>query len=143
MVVGIALGVGIADALFVLMGGGTLQIAAIVVAAMVAAVALGGSAVLVSEAGVSALLVVTVQPPGSGLSGARFLDSLLGGLIALAITSLVPTNPVLTARRAAAPLLAQIAATLDDVALVLDRGDQDLAERTLARVRAIDREALK
>lgn len=143
MVVGIALGVGIADALFELMGGGTLQIAAIVAGAMVAAVALGGSAVLVSEAAVSALLVVTVQPPGSGLSGARFLDSLLGGLIALAITSLVPTNPVLAARRVAAPLLAQIAAALDDVALALDRSDQDLAERALTRVRAIDRDALK
>jgi uncharacterized membrane protein YgaE (UPF0421/DUF939 family) len=143
MVVGIALGVGIADALFVLMGGGTLQIAAIVVGAMVAAVALGGSAVLVSEAAVSALLVVTVQPPGSGLSGDRFLDSLLGGLIALAITSLMPTNPVLTARRVAAPVLAQIAAALDDVALALDRADRDLAEHTLARVRAIDREALE
>jgi uncharacterized membrane protein YgaE (UPF0421/DUF939 family) len=143
MVVGIALGVGIADALFELMGGGTLQIAAIVVGAMVAAVALGGSAVLVSEAAVSALLVVTIQPPGSGLSGARFLDSLLGGLIALAITSLVPTNPVLAARRVAAPLLAQIAAALDDVALALDRSDQDLAERALVRVRAIDRDALR
>jgi uncharacterized membrane protein YgaE (UPF0421/DUF939 family) len=143
MVVGIALGVGIADALFELMGGGTLQIAAIVAGAMVAAVALGGSAVLVSEAAVSALLVVTVQPPGSGLSGARFLDSLLGGLIALAITSLVPTNPVLAARRVAAPLLAQIAAALDDVALALDRSDQELAERALTRVRAIDRDALK
>jgi uncharacterized membrane protein YgaE (UPF0421/DUF939 family) len=143
MVVGIALGVGIADALFVLIGAGTLQIAAIVVGAMVAAVALGGGAVLVSEAAVSALLVVTVQPPGSGLSGARFLDSLLGGLIALAITSLVPTNPVLAARRVAAPLLAQIAAALDDVALALERSDRELAERPLARVRAIDREALK
>jgi uncharacterized membrane protein YgaE (UPF0421/DUF939 family) len=116
MVVGIAVGVGIADALFVLIGGGTLQIAAIVAGAMVAAVALGGSMVLVSEAAVSALLVVTVQPPSSGLSGARFLDSLLGGLIALAITSLLPTNPVRAARRAAALPLAQIAATLEDIA---------------------------
>lgn len=94
MVVGIAVGVGIADALFVLIGGGTLQIAAIVAGAMVVAVALGGSMVLVSEAAVSALLVVTIQPPSCGLSGARFLHSLLGGLIALAITSLLPTNPV-------------------------------------------------
>jgi uncharacterized membrane protein YgaE (UPF0421/DUF939 family) len=77
---------------------------------MVAAVALGGSVVLVSEAAVSALLVVTIQPPSSGLSGARFLDSLLGGLIALAITSVLPRNPVRAARRAAAPPLAQIAA---------------------------------
>jgi hypothetical protein len=55
--------------LFVLIGGGTLQIAAIVAGAMVAAVALGGSVVLVSETAVSALLVVTIHAPSSGLSG--------------------------------------------------------------------------
>ena len=143
MVVGIAVGVGIADLLFVLIGGGTFQIAAIVAGAMVAAVALGGSVVLVSEAAVSALLVVTVQPPSSGLSGARFLDSLLGGLIALAVTSLLPRNPVLAARRAAALPLAQIAATLEEIARALDRADQDLAERALARARSVERDAFK
>jgi uncharacterized membrane protein YgaE (UPF0421/DUF939 family) len=140
MVVGIALGIGIADALFVLIGGGTLQIAAIVAGAMVAAVALGGSVVLVSEAAVSALLVVTIQPPSSGLSGARFLDSLLGGLIALAITSVLPRNPVRAARRAAALPPAQIAATLEDIARALDRSDQKLAERALTRARAVERD---
>ena len=108
---------------------------------MVVAVALGGSVVVVSEAAVSALLVVTIQPPSSGLSGARFLDSLLGGLIALAITSLLPTNPVRAARRAAALPLAQIAATLEDIARALDRVDQKLAERALARARAVERDA--
>jgi uncharacterized membrane protein YgaE (UPF0421/DUF939 family) len=141
MVIGIAVGVGVADALFVLIGGGTLQIAAIVAGAMVAAVALGGSVVLVSEAAVSALLVVTIQPPSSGLSGARFLDSLLGGLIALAITSLLPRNPVTAARRAAALPLVQLAATLEDVAQALDRADPDLGERALSRARTVERDA--
>src|ERR671933_1897098 len=109
MVLGIALGIGIADALFTLIGSGTWQLAAIVAGAMVAAVALGGSAVLVSEAAVSALLVVTVQPPGTGLSGARFLDSLLGGLVGLVVTSVLPANPGTTVHNAAAALLAQIA----------------------------------
>jgi hypothetical protein len=143
MVVGIAVGVGIADALFVLIGSGTWQIAAIVAGAMVVAVAVGGSVVLVSEAAVSALLVVTIQPPSSGLSGARFLDSLLGGLIALVVTSLLPRNPVRAARQAAALPFAQLAATLDDIALALDRADQDVAERALARARAIDRDAFE
>src|SRR3954454_16868941 len=101
MVVGIALGIGIADALFTLVGTGTWQIAAIVVGAMVVAVALGGSVVLVSEAAVSALLVVTVQVPGTGLSGARFLDSLLGGLVGLVVTSVLPASPGRTVHRAA------------------------------------------
>jgi uncharacterized membrane protein YgaE (UPF0421/DUF939 family) len=143
MVVGIAVGVGIADLLFVLIGGGTFQIGAIVAGAMIVAVALGGSVVLVSEAAVSALLVVTVQPPSSGLSGARFLDSLLGGLIALTITSVLPRNPVLAARRAAALPLAQIAATLEDIARALDRADQHLAERALARARSVELDAFE
>jgi uncharacterized membrane protein YgaE (UPF0421/DUF939 family) len=141
MVLGIAVGIGIADALFVLIGGGTFQIAAIVAAAMVAAVVLGGSVVLVSEAAVSALLVVTVQPPSSGLSGARFLDSLLGGLIALAITAVLPRNPVRAARQAATLPFAQIAATLEDIAQALDHVDHDLAERALLRARAVEGDA--
>ena len=138
MVLGIALGIGIADALFTLIGAGTWQIAAIVVGAMVAAVALNGSVVLVSEAAVSALLVVTVQTPGSGLSGARFLDSLLGGLIGLIVTSVLPASPGRTVHRAAALMLAEIAATLEEVAQALERRDPDPAERAWTRASEID-----
>ena len=142
MVIGVALGIGIADALVVAIGDGPIQVGAIVAGAMAAAVALGGGAILVSEAAVSALLVVTVQPPGSGLSGARFLDSLLGGVLALIVTALLPANPAATARRAAAPLLTELAGTLDDVALALEHGDADLADRALMRARAIDADPL-
>jgi uncharacterized membrane protein YgaE (UPF0421/DUF939 family) len=138
MVIGVALGIGIADALVVAIGDGPVQVGAIVAGAMAVAVAVGGGAILVSEAAVSALLVVTVQPPGSGLSGARFLDSLLGGVVALIVTALLPANPAARARRAAAPLLEELAGTLDDVALALEHGDAGLADRALARARALD-----
>jgi uncharacterized membrane protein YgaE (UPF0421/DUF939 family) len=138
MVIGVALGIGIADALVVAIGDGPVQVGAIVAGAMAVAVALGGGAILVSEAAVSALLVVTVQPPGSGLSGARFLDSLLGGVVALIVTALLPANPAARARRAAAPLLEELAGTLDDVALALEHGDAGLADRALMRARALD-----
>ena len=143
MVLGIALGIGIADALFTLIGGGTWQIAAIVTGAMVTAVALGGSVVLVSEAAVSALLVVTVQPPGTGLSGARFLDSLLGGLIGLIVTSILPANPGRTVHRAAAVLLDEIALTLEDVAVALERRDPEPAEHAWTRASEIDPDVLR
>jgi uncharacterized membrane protein YgaE (UPF0421/DUF939 family) len=142
MVVGVALGIATADALVVAIGDGPVQIAAIVAGAMAAAVALGGGVVLVSEAAASALLVVTIQPPGSGLSGARFLDSLLGGVIALAVTALLPMNPAAAARRAAEPLLAELAGVLDEVALALEHRDADLADRALTRARSIDPDAL-
>jgi len=143
MVLGIALGIGIADALFTLIGAGTWQIAAIVVGAMVAAVVLGGSVVLVSEAAVSALLVVTVQPPGTGLSGARFLDSLLGGVVGLIVTSVLPASPGRTVHRAAASLLAEIAATLDEVAQALERRDPEPAEAAWTRSSEIDPDVLR
>ena len=142
MVLGVALGIGIADALIVLIGDGTLQLAAVVTGAMVLAVVVGGGTTLISEAAVSALLVVTIQPPGSGLSGARFLDSLLGGVVALAVTSLLPANPVGAARRAAGPLLAELAATLEDAARALEQRDAELADSTLDRARAIEPDAL-
>jgi uncharacterized membrane protein YgaE (UPF0421/DUF939 family) len=143
MVVGVALGIGIADALVTVIGSGTWQIAAIVVGAMVTAVALGGSAVLVSEAAVSALLVVAVQPPGTGLSGARFLDSLLGGVIGLIVTSVLPASPGRTAHQAAARLLGEIAATIDDAALALERRDPEPAERAWTRASEIDPDELR
>src|SRR3954453_20195673 len=138
MVIGIALGIGIAAALVSLIGDGPLQIAVVVTLAMVAAVALGGSTALVSEAAASALLVVTIQLPGSGLSGVRFLDSLLGGVVALVVTSVLPRNPVVSMRRAVAPLLGELAAVLEEVARALERRDADVAERALDRARAID-----
>ena len=141
MTIGVALGIGIADAFIALVGDGVLQIAVVVGGAMLAAIALGGSTILVSEAATSALLVVTIQQPGTGLSGARFLDSLLGGLIALAITSLLPANPVQAARRAVAPLLSELSGILEDVARALARRDEPLAERTLERVRRLDPDA--
>jgi uncharacterized membrane protein YgaE (UPF0421/DUF939 family) len=143
MVLGIALGIGIADALFTLIGGGTWQIAVIVTGAMVIAVALGGSVVLVSEAAVSALLVVTVQPPDTGLSGARFLDSLLGGLVGLLVTSVLPANPGRTVHSAAAVLLDEIALTLEDVAMALERRDPEPAEHAWTRASEIDPDVLR
>jgi uncharacterized membrane protein YgaE (UPF0421/DUF939 family) len=142
MVIGVALGIAVADALVVAIGDGPVQIAAIVAGAMAAAVALGGGVVLVSEAAASALLVVTIQPPGSGLSGARFLDSLLGGVIALAVTALLPMNPAAAARRAAEPLLAELAGALDEVALALEHGDAELADRAFTRARSLDPDSL-
>src|SRR3954469_24849161 len=110
---------------------------------MVAAVVLDGSVVLVSEAAASALLVVTVQPPGTGLSGARFLDSLLGGLIGLLVTSILPASPTRTVHRAAAFLLDDIALTLEDVAAALEQRDTAPAERAWTRASEIDPDVLR
>jgi uncharacterized membrane protein YgaE (UPF0421/DUF939 family) len=138
LVLGVTLGIAVADLLIAGIGTGTAQIALVVVLAMTAAILLGGGPILVSQAAVSAVLVATLQPPTHGISFARAIDALVGGAAAFAVTVLVPVRPVAMARRAVAPLTAELAATLEDIAGALAARDMDAAERAVARARDID-----
>ena len=52
-----------------------------------------------------------LQPPDDGLSGARFVDALIGGGVALLVNSLLlPADPLQLVRRAAEPVLDELAA---------------------------------
>ena len=94
---------------------------------------------LATQAAVSAALVATLQPPTDGVSFARFLDALVGGGVALLINALVlPARPLDLMQRAATPLLEELAAALEDVAVAVERRDQALAVAALERARGID-----
>ena len=59
--------------------------------------------------------------------------------MALIVSGLVlPADPMAMVRRAARPLLEELAATLDDIAGAIVERDRDLAERALLRARGID-----
>ena len=104
-----------------------------------AAIFLGSGQMLATQAAVSAALVATLQPPTDGVSFARFLDALVGGGVALVINALVlPARPLDLMRRASEPLLAELAAVLEDVAVAVERRDQELAVASLERAAAID-----
>lgn len=136
---GVAVGIAVADALVLLIGSGTLQIAVVVALAMLAAQVLGGSPLLVSQAAVSAVLVATLQPPEGAFSFDRFLDGLTGGVVALAVAAvLLPVDPIALVRRALEPVLSELAHTLDEVAQALEERDGEMAERALLRARAIE-----
>jgi uncharacterized membrane protein YgaE (UPF0421/DUF939 family) len=79
LAVGVAVGIAIADALVAAIGGGTWQIGVITGLAMLAATLVGGGPLLASQAGASAVLVTTLQPPDGGFDFDRFLDALVGG----------------------------------------------------------------
>jgi len=120
-------------------GTGTLQLALVVALATSAAIFLGSGQMLATQAAVSAALVATLQPPTDGISFARFLDALVGGGVALVINALVlPARPLDLMRRAAEPLLEELAAALEDVAVAVERRDRELAVASLERARAID-----
>jgi uncharacterized membrane protein YgaE (UPF0421/DUF939 family) len=136
---GVAVGIAVADALVLLIGTGTIQIAVVVALAMIAAQGLGGSPLLVSQAAVSAVLVATLQPPSEVFSFDRFLDGLTGGVIALAVAAVIlPVDPVTLVRRGIEPVLDELAYTLDEIAEALAGRDAEAAERALVRARAID-----
>ena len=138
---GVALGIAVADLLVLQIGTGTAQLALVVLLATSAAIFLGSGQMLATQAAVSAALVATLQPPTDGVSFERFIDALVGGGVALVINALVlPARPLDLMRRASEPLLAELAAVLDDVAVAVERRDKELRGR-LAGARAGDRRA--
>jgi uncharacterized membrane protein YgaE (UPF0421/DUF939 family) len=142
LVVGVAIGIAIADLLSRLLGTGELQIGIVVALAMAAAVLLGGGTILVNQAAVSAILVLTLpQAAGQGALPERFVDALIGGAVALAIGQvLFPRNPLTLVAGAGRAVLAAVVRAFDEVADALERGDLELAELALGRLRSLDRQ---
>jgi len=105
---------------------------------MAAALVLGGGALLVGQAASSAVLVASLSPPAGGVDFSRSLDALIGGTIGLGIHYLLPVDVVGRARRATAPLIAELAGALEDVADGLEARDLDRAEAALERARHAD-----
>ena len=138
IVFGVAVGLMVADLLVLVIGTGTLQIAAVVLLAMAAAVFFAGGTILVNQAAVSAILVVVLQPPDAVFSPNRFLDALMGGAIALLVSYLFPANPERLVERAAAPVLEELSALLVEIAAALKGGDPERGQRVLLRAREMD-----
>ena len=106
VVLGVTLGIAVADLLVIVLGTGWWQLALVVALAMSAALLLGSGHMFAQQAAVSAALVATLQPPDDGVSFARAVDALIGGGVALAVSALVlPAHPARMVRDAAAPVL--------------------------------------
>ncbi len=136
LVVGVTMGVGLADILLHLTGRGVLTLMLGVGLAMVAAVLVNAGQLLLTEAAVSAAIVATVAPAGQGFPPTRLLDALVGGTVAIIFCQLLfPVDPVRLVRRAAEKVLGELASTLRDVATALEYRDLDGAETALLRAR--------
>jgi uncharacterized membrane protein YgaE (UPF0421/DUF939 family) len=137
--IGVAVGVAVGDLLVLAIGVGTAQLSLVVMLATALAIFVGSGQLLASQAAVSAALVATLQPPTGGITFTRFTDALAGGTVALLVNALLlPADPVAMIRRAARPVLEELAATLDDIAVAILERDGDLAVEALKRARGID-----
>jgi uncharacterized membrane protein YgaE (UPF0421/DUF939 family) len=120
LAIGVSVGIAIADALVAAIGTGTWQVGVVVALAMVAATLVGGGPLLASQAGASAVLVATLQPPDGGVDFGRALDALVGGGCALLVSSLLlPVNPLRLLRESAEPVLDALVEALEQLSEAL------------------------
>jgi uncharacterized membrane protein YgaE (UPF0421/DUF939 family) len=125
LIAGVMLGIVLADLLVRAIGHGLPQIGVLVVLAMLTAVILGGSELLVTEAAVSAILVATL----SSTPETRLLEVLIGGGVAIVVHTLVfPPDPRVGVARAASAAFGELGAVLRDGAAALATGDMREAE---------------
>jgi uncharacterized membrane protein YgaE (UPF0421/DUF939 family) len=137
---GVVLGITVADLLIRLIGTGPIQVGVLVVLAMSAAVLLGGGPMLVTEAGVSAILLASLEPTTTELLSAdRLIEALVGGGVAFAVSSLAfPLDPHLHVGRAAQAVFGDLGRALEELAAALATGDRERAAAALVAARGLD-----
>ncbi|BFU42050.1 FUSC family protein [Krasilnikovia sp. MM14-A1004] len=138
LVVGVAIGIGVGDAIILLIGTGPWQIGLVVTLAIVVATAVGGGPPLVVQSASSAVLVATLTST-TGVPWTRFVDALVGGAVGLAVmTVLLPLNPLTIVRHAAEPALRSLGDGLRTVAQGLAERDEDRILAVLDELRAAE-----
>ncbi len=126
--VGVAVGVFLADLLVAGLGTGFWQISLVVALAMSSAFLLDGGQLLVTQAAVQSIVVVSLVPdPGAAFT--RWTDAVIGGLVALLAATVVPAAPLRRPREQASVVMRKIAALLRAAGEVMVDGQ---AQRGLA-----------
>src|SRR5919205_3309807 len=141
LLIGVGLGVTVADLIVVIFGIGAPQMGMLVALAMVVAVFFfHGEELIVNEAAISAMILVVAFYPSqkSGFPLERFLEALVGGGTALLTNALLPIDPERMVKTAAHPVFDESVAVLEEVAAALDEGDFERAQNALMKARAID-----
>ncbi|MFG3687102.1 aromatic acid exporter family protein [Micromonospora sp. NPDC047740] len=133
LLIGVGLGITVADALLYLVGSGAWQIAVVVSGSVALALLVAGrSGALVSQAGATATLFATLSGNQRSLELPRILDAAVGASMGfLAVALLLPFDPLRGVRRAAKPFFTDLAAAIHTTARALAAGDRDLAVRAL------------
>jgi uncharacterized membrane protein YgaE (UPF0421/DUF939 family) len=119
MVVGVLLGIGVAEVLVVVIGESTVALGVIVfvtlLAALLAGIGFFGEGMMfANQAAASAILVVTLHRHGTG--GERVIDALVGGAVAFVLGVLLfPAEPLSMLRDAERDVLRTLAGTIERV----------------------------
>ncbi|MFG1678334.1 FUSC family protein [Micromonospora sp. NPDC049282] len=136
LVVGVVLGIGIANAILAIVGHGAAQTALIVTATILIAIALSGRGGLVTQAGGTAVLVSAVPPNAPSVELTQLVNAVTGGVIGLVVViALFPLNPLRIMHKAAAPAMRRLAEQLTATGRALADQDVSRIEKALQELR--------
>lgn len=140
LTVGVAIGVGVGDVFVHFAGVGIWQIAAVCIVAMSLAVLAGAGQLLMLQAGTQGVIVATLVS-GDGQAFSRWIDAVVGGVVALVITVLAPAgSPMRKPAAEAAAVLAHFASALGKCAMGLRERDLDVVSSALDAARDLQPE---
>lgn len=138
LIFGIAVGIAVGDFLIFLIGTGPWQLALVVALSVVAPVAVGASASVVTQSAATSVLIVTLSPSVSNIETPRVVDALVGGAAVLLVSMLLlPLDPMRLVKHEADPLLDELARQLHKVGDSLGAGNAGTAAEALQRLRKL------
>lgn len=137
MTVGVALGVFLGDVYTHFLGRGAWQISVMVGVAISLAVLLDASPLLINQAAVQSLVVVTVLP-NTGVAFSRWADALVGGAVAVIAATVVPRAPLRRPREQASVVVTKLGAVLREASASARSGDVDRALEGLRVARSTE-----
>ena len=131
---GVIVGILVGELMLLTVGSGWAAIGVASFIAMMIALALGGTRIVIAQAAVGAILTIAGGETEAG--GQRLIDALVGVGVALVFTQvLFSPEPVRLLRRAESLALEGMADGLDQTASALERDDNELAEQALDSLR--------
>jgi uncharacterized membrane protein YgaE (UPF0421/DUF939 family) len=135
LAIGVTIGVAVGELVLVTLGLGPLQIALALATTVLVTQAVDGRQLVSTQAGVQALLIVSL-PPQPGGAVTRWQDACVGGAVAVLVAVALPSDPRTLPRRRVGALLDVLAEVLTLLSDALRDGDHDAAERALHRARS-------
>jgi uncharacterized membrane protein YgaE (UPF0421/DUF939 family) len=135
LAVGVAIGVGLGDLVVHVIGQGVWQISLVLFASAMVARFIDRGALLTTQAGVQAIVIVALPTTYGGPFG-RWVDAAIGGAIALAVALLTPSDPRRQPRALGQRSLEELAAVLHLFTRGLVEKDVAGVEDALLRARA-------
>ncbi|PWJ51191.1 Uncharacterized membrane protein YgaE, UPF0421/DUF939 family [Quadrisphaera granulorum] len=135
VVVGVAIGVAVGDLLVRVFGSGPWQVALVIGLGMAVAIVLRAGTLMINQIAVQGVFVTLVHPPTTGAIVDRWLDAVVGGAVALALATLVPTRQLQRPLKLARELVSTLADLLLEASAAARDGDADRARDALTHAR--------